>query len=393
MLAGLTFAIHDADDRPGKLAATLPFGGLTLIEYQARLLIAAGASQIIVVVTRLTPELLGAIARIGRRGVTVDAVRNATEAAAKLHPLARVVMLADGLVTTEAILAPFAQEGGDALLVIDASEAPGEFERVGGQAAWAGIARLAPQRLNEVAALPRDYDLQSALLRVADQAGAAHLLLSAGEARLGHGIERRESALKTRGLAVIGTIAANRSGWFDRWVVAPVARFGLPPLMQRGVGGIVPAIAVGVLGAAGLALIAFGFAGSGALITLAGVIVAGAGTTLAWLRDENAVGQALQRATLALPALAALLIGRAVDMADGGTSAEVIAVTLIAIGGLGERAAREDRRRRWWGSAPAYLALLAVAALAGMPTLGLGIAAVYATATLAAAIETLRRNA
>ena len=61
MLAGLLFATHDADDRPGALTATLPFGGLTLIEYQARLLIAAGASQIVVIVARLTPELLGAL--------------------------------------------------------------------------------------------------------------------------------------------------------------------------------------------------------------------------------------------------------------------------------------------------------------------------------------------
>ena len=72
MLAGLLFAIAEAEDRPGRLAATLPFGGLTLIEYQARSLIAAGAAQLIVVVARMTPELLGALNRIGRRGVAVE---------------------------------------------------------------------------------------------------------------------------------------------------------------------------------------------------------------------------------------------------------------------------------------------------------------------------------
>ena len=81
MLAGLLFATHETEDRPDRLVATLPFGGVTLIEYQARLLIGAGASQIILVATRPTPELLGAISRIGRRGVAVDAVRTAAEAA------------------------------------------------------------------------------------------------------------------------------------------------------------------------------------------------------------------------------------------------------------------------------------------------------------------------
>ena len=104
MLAGLLFATADASDRHDMLAATLPVGGVTLIEFQARLLIAAGASQIVVMVSRLTPELLGAINRLGRRGVAVDAVRGPAEALAKLHPLARVLWLADGLVTTSVMV-------------------------------------------------------------------------------------------------------------------------------------------------------------------------------------------------------------------------------------------------------------------------------------------------
>src|SRR6195952_1133134 len=142
MLAGLIFATEDAEDRPGMLAATLPFGGLTLVEFQARLLIAAGASQIILVVARMTPELLGAINRIGRRGATVDAVRTAAEVAEKLHPLARLLVVADGLVTSSEIVESLAGEGGDALLVIDDREVPEGFERVGALTAWAGLARL-----------------------------------------------------------------------------------------------------------------------------------------------------------------------------------------------------------------------------------------------------------
>ena len=139
MLAGLLFAMHDADDRPNMLTATLPFGGVTLIEYQARLLIAAGASQIIIVVARLTPELLGAINRIGKRGIAVDTVRTAAEAAETLHPLARVLMLADGLTTTGDTLAVLAREGGDALLVVPEDQVGPGYERLGGGMVWAGV--------------------------------------------------------------------------------------------------------------------------------------------------------------------------------------------------------------------------------------------------------------
>ena len=63
MLTGLIFATEDAEDRSDTLAATLPFGGMTLLEYQARLLIAAGARHILVAVGRVTPSLLGAVSR------------------------------------------------------------------------------------------------------------------------------------------------------------------------------------------------------------------------------------------------------------------------------------------------------------------------------------------
>src|SRR3954465_6681301 len=131
MLAGLIFATEDADDRPGTLAATLPFGGLTLIEFQARLLVAAGASQIILVIERLTPELLGAINRIGRRGVSVDAIRTAGEAAEKLHPLSRVMAVADGLMTTNDMMPPMLGVPGDVLLVTDDREGASRYEQVG----------------------------------------------------------------------------------------------------------------------------------------------------------------------------------------------------------------------------------------------------------------------
>lgn len=393
MLAGLIFATHDAEDRPGALAATLPFGGVTLIEYQARLLAAAGASQLIVVVSRLTPELLGAVARIGRRGVTIDTVRTAAEAAAKLHPLARVLMLADGLVTTDAAVALLAGEGGDALLVVDEAEASPTFERVGGHSAWAGIARLAPARLLEVAAMPADYDTQSSLVRVAEQAGAVHRILPAGDLRAGHGIERRAATLEARSRDVMSVTVSGRRAWFDRWAIGPIARQMLPVLMRRTTPTAVPAALAALLGLAGLAAIVGGYWTLGAIAVLAGAVAASIGRTLAWLRDEEALlrGQAI--ATAALPAMAGLALGHSVDTLSGGTTATVLAITAIATGTLVERAVSESWRRRWWGTPPAYLAVAVVLLAAGWPTVALGAAAIYAGATLAEVVEKLRWHA
>ncbi len=392
MLAGLLFAIHDADDRPDRLAATLPFSGVTLIEYQARLLIAAGVSQIIIVVARMTPELLGAINRIGRRGVSVDTVRSAMEAGEKLHPLAPVLMLGDGLVTTDAIVKAMAVEDGDCLLVVPESDAGPGFERVGGQMAWAGVARLSSSRIAEVAGLPQDYDLQSSLLRFAVQSRATHVLLPTDAVRGGHGIERQARTLEERGRAVLMTIVSGRRGWFDRFVLAPIARLALPLLVDRGAAGTTVGAAGAALGVAGLVTIGFGLPSIGLVLSLVGCIALALGSVLSGLRDDAPMARGQTLAIGGVAAASILIFAFFVSGYAGNNTALAIGTALVAIGALAERAILERERQMWWGSPAAYLLIVALFAILGFPGFGLGLTAAYATATLAVVIERLRRT-
>ncbi len=391
MLSGLLFAIDDADDRPGRLTATLPFAGVTLIEYQARLLMAAGAAQIIIVVARLTPELLGAIARIAQRGVVVDTVRSAVEAAEKLHPLSRLVVLADGLITTEDTIAMVLRDTGhDALIVLPEAAAEPGLERVGGHMAWAGVARLDPRRVAEVAALPRDYDLQSTLLRMAAQARATHILLPADAEKAGHGIVHRAETLDARGRAVVARLVSGRRSWFDRYVLAPVARLALPRLVERAVPAHVAGGAGVGLGVLGLVLILFGFPALGLFAAVAGTLGLGLGETLAGLRDEQGAARAQSAAIAGLAALAIAALGWQQYRMSGDEVAPVLALMLVILGSLAERAGLYRFRRRWWASPPAYLMVLWPMTLLGAGVWGLALASVYAIVTLASAIETLR---
>ena len=388
MLAGLLFATREASDRPGTLTATLPFAAATLIEYQARLLIAAGASQVVVIVSRLTPELIGALARIGKRGVAVDAVRSATDALGKLHPLARVLLIADGLVTSEGVVGALAAERDDTLLVVSEAAATGEFERIGGGVAWAGLARMDARRLAEAAAMPADYDLQSTLLHVLAQAGAERIELPPDEIGQGHGIEHRAGALDQRGRAVLAASMARRPNWFDRVVLRPVARALVPEVAKRGVSTIAVAGVAAALAAVGLLGLYAGWRASGLVTVLVAAIVGELAGSLALFRDEEAIARSLRIALLAAPALAALLLGEGL-----GGVALLLAVQLIVAAGLMERAVRPAKRQRWWGSAPAYLIVLCAGMLFGLPVWALGAASAYATASLAAAIEAQRVEA
>lgn len=387
MLAGLIFATSDAADRPDALTATLPFGGASLIEFQARLLIAAGAAQILLAVARVTPELLGAANRIGKRGVTIDVVRSAAEAAAKVHPLASVVVLADGLVTTEAQLAPFAGEGGDLLLVTGEDNG---LERLDASSHWAGIARVGAQRLADTAALPRDYDFLSALLRVTAQHGATKLLLAAGPARDGHGIENNARGLAKRGRAIFASLADGRVRWVDRWVFGPLARLALPGLVAKGVSPLALIGSGVVAGAGALFAIWSGWTAAGlGGASFATMLFALAGM-LAWLRGDDGETAASGHALSVVATGAILFTGYRADVLSGNATGSVLAVAAFVAAALVERAAPAIRPRFWWASPAAYPLLLIPFAATGQTVIGLAALAIYAAGTLLGAIEDFR---
>lgn len=387
MLAGLIFATEDAADRADALAATLPFGGATLIEFQSRLLIAAGASQILIAVARVTPELLGAAARIRKRGVAVDIVRSAAEASAKVHPLAHVVVVADGLVTSEAILAPFAAEGEDMLLVTDRDEG---LERIDATSLWAGIARVAAPRLAEAAQLPRDYDFLSTLLRVAAQRGAARMMLPAGAEGEGHGVEHDSRGLARRGRGVFAALAGTRIPWVERWLYGPLARLALPPLVARGASPLA-LIGTGVVaGLGGCWAIWRGWVAAG----LGGVSFASVllliGGMLAWLRGEEAETAWAERGTQAVAAASVLLTGLASDELTATNTGLALAAALVVTAALVERIRGIAAPRRWWAGPSTYPLLLLPFAALGQSVTGLAALALYAALTLLGGIEDAR---
>lgn len=390
MLTGLIFATEEAEHQPGVLAATLPFGGMTLIEYQARLLIAAGSAQLLVAVGRVTPALAAAVNRIGRRGATVDIVRSAEEAKAKAHPLAVIVALADGLVTTDAVVANMALEPADTLLVTPTGDAT-SVERVDSGHCWAGVATLSVDRLEDAARLPREYDFQSTLLRVATQARAKHVLLPAKAVRSGHGVERDAGTLEVRSKDVLASLAEQRTGWIDRFVFTPVTRLVLPLLVRRKVPDIAVGIAGGAIGLFGLAAIPFWDAGGATVLLFLAMVLLSAGSLLGWLRGEDGHAALQERGLEVLGVAGILGIGLVQSLIVSAGTAAVLALTGVLVTILTRRI---PAPRPPWAATPATaLVLLAPFALAGTVTPGLALVAVHAGVTLAHAIENLRRRA
>ena len=121
------------------------------------------------------------------------------------------------------------------------------------------------------------------------------------------------------------------------------------------------------------------------------LVVAKLAGSFARLRDEAVVAPAMTWLTAGVPAVSALLLGRAVDSETGELTGVVLAIASVVAGALGERAAPSDRPQ-WCGDPAAYLTVLATVTILGFPTIALGAVAVYAAVTVAAAIELLRER-
>lgn len=387
-LCGLIFAVEEAQDRPGTLVASLPFGGMTLLEYQIRLLAGIGAEQVLVAVGKVTPQFLAAIERAGRGRLKVDIVRSAEEAAEKVLRDADVLVLADGLVTIDPVMERMAAEPHAALLVTDDAESPAAIERLDMRHCWAGIARIETRHLAHIANMPEDYDFQSALLRVAAQSGALQVPLAPGWARAGHAVERSGEGFATRNDAVLAALSDRRTIWADRWVFTRTARFVLPQLMAREVPDWAALALGGVVSIAALLTSLAGWEGIGALVALLATLSFATAASHAALRGEEIRARKIELAVLVLFALLLAAIGWREFRAIGTGVPLLLAGGGIALQLLVERV--PVLRRRWWANAAGQLLVFAPFALLGHATLGLGAVTLYAFATLSAAIEGLR---
>ena len=110
------------------------------------------------------------------------------------------------------------------------------------------------------------------------------------------------------------------------------------------------------------------------------------GGTVAMLRDETLEITVQRGAMLVTLALAATLLGH------GSAAGWFAAASAIISAALAERAGSAPTRRRWWASPIAYPILILPLLLWGQPLIALAAAGLYATATLSAAIETLREK-
>lgn len=379
-LAALIAAYHEADDAGGGLRATLPVAGRTLLERQVRLAVGAGAEPVVVVVERMTAALGAALDRLRAEGVALVLARNAGEAAEAVHSNDRILLVGDGLVAPEAVIARLVALDGPAILVVPDMRVDDRYERIDAQSRWAGLALIDGDMLKQTVSMLRDWDLQSTLLRRAVQAGARQISVR-GEAEdeLPLVAETSED-LEALEATIIAGAHVRRSDWVSRYLLGPVERLATAALMPTSVTPTALGLAATLLMAlAGLAF-AKHWLGLGLFFLLLSTPLDGIGGRLASLRLQGSRGPSWW--SVLVPALSAgVLLVLAYSLArdrDWGFVALAGTIIAFALALRLEAEGRELPGRLWLAERKGMTWLMLPFAAAGLWGTGLTFLAFYA---------------
>jgi hypothetical protein len=285
-LAALIAAYHESGEA-GHLRATLPLAGRTVVERQARLAASAGANPVIIFVERLPAALSAAVERLRRDRVPVILVRNVEEAAEAVDPFDRLLLVGDGAIVPAAQQVRLAAEEGPAVLTVPEGAHGELYERIDAQSRWAGLAAIDGALLRETAAMLRDWDLQSTLLRRTLQAGAGHV--EADNAATVAILDRDQDLDELERRIIAGADTANRS-WSDI-VLAPIERLVTLMLVGSPLSPQLIGLGAALLTALGAAAFYVGWYWIGLIKLLAATPLEGIATRLARLRMQSGIRQ------------------------------------------------------------------------------------------------------
>lgn len=384
ILSASRAASHDS---AAPLRASLHFAGQTLVEYQARQAVRAGADRVMILVSVITPALSQAVDRLSADGIAVALVRDMVSMVRGAPRDGDVLLVADGVIVAQDHFNAMAEREGNALLVTDDSRASASFERIDAGQRWAGLARITPDLLFGTLDMIGDWDLSLTLVRAAVQSGARRVTvpqddLLTGCVALVDG--QQQADLVAQAAMSGGARTVRLRGAAERFFLGPVARLVSPPLMRAQVPATQVRIAGMALGAIALVPIELLWRVAGFCLLLMALLLAEIADRL----DELALRTpSLGWTAFIVPFFA---VG-GISLAGGGVVATHLALLLSVIQ-LAERWQKTGAARPWMIFTPASaLVLLVLLLLTGALALGYDIAMLLTIASIAA-IVLLKRS-
>lgn len=391
-LAALIAAYTETPSSGAPLRATLPIAGRTLLERQARLAAAVGATPVVILVEAITPDLAAAIDRLRAEGVSALVARSLAEAADSIPPEQRVLLVGDGLSAEASHFTRAAGANETTIFTVPDAGADDRHERIDANSRWAGLALVTGALLRDTAAMLQDWDPQSTLLRRAVQDGArlARIRLDDGFLLIADDAGQLAEAEQT----IVRAAGGRGRGWVSRLLLAPIERLATRALMPT---RLTPGwLYLGAALMTGVAAVLFvrGWLWAGGLLLVLATPLDGLAERLASVRlqAERAPGWWHQLMPAA-GAAALLALGYNLSLVSGWGCILLAATVTVFLFALDrETGTREIEGREWLAERKGMTWLMLPFAATGYWLAGLAVLVLYAGGSFFWAQREVHRN-
>ncbi|GAA0481234.1 hypothetical protein GCM10009096_24210 [Parasphingorhabdus litoris] len=211
----------------------LPLFDRNILSKQVESAMRMGAEKIILLSPTMHGGLLQYADGLRNSNVKIDIVRNASDLQEYPTQGSDLVFLADGVFPDEAIERKLSAASEELIYVVSNADEYQNFERIDLTHRWLGIAVLRSERLSEIAEIPDDWDVGSALLRTAVQAECKRELVSDADMQM-DAVPRLQQAEESAAYAIrqLNIVKIPKQNWLDRFAIWPLMRKIIPLLWK-----------------------------------------------------------------------------------------------------------------------------------------------------------------
>lgn len=380
-LAAILSALAPSADRPGVPRAQIVFAAQTLVEYQARQAIQAGATHIFVMIDAVTPSLSRMVDQFAASGAQLHLIRDMPSLLRQLPRESDVLLFADGAVVDQAYVAQLGRAEGNALLVAQDDPATAHLERIDAQHRWAGLARVAPHTLFNTLDLIGDWDVVLTLMRAAVQNAPQRIVVEPTDIAEGRvALVERQDTADLVGRALAAAPLAGSAG-AEHYLLQRPARMVATHLLRMQISAA--HIRSGALAVAALGLLAIvpGWTILPLLLLIAALAVDMVARQIAGLGQHHGKGALTELALPLALALGIVALGAKQGDWSNGLHLAILSGTATVLAGRGRVAGLP----LWaWATPGSALLLLFLGALTGQFDAALALAALLALLSLVA---------
>ncbi len=296
--------IEAAGAEPGALRGYLPIGGRSILRHQIGFALSLGCKRIVVMAEGISGELVALQHVSEAGGAQFHVIATARALVPLLQPEDDVFVLGDGLLAMPEVLREMLETGPVLLTLPVETGLPLGFERIDINNAFAAAMRFPGRVAAALADLPPEWNVQSALVRLAVQARINHRAVPASLLDDGRwSVVRNEDEAQLaerRWLRLHTSVAGQRVGSpGEMLAMTMVRRFG-PAMLHAGTRPALIGLAAGLIGLLGGGLGWLGsFAAGFALLGLAW-LVEQVGSLLGQVERDSLLASGLARRSVAV---------------------------------------------------------------------------------------------